>query len=61
MSDADLIAHHDHAAPHTEVGTQWFVAELRHREIARRTKALVVLTVIIGVLTAVKSLWSLPT
>jgi len=58
MSDEELELLHDDAARHTQVGTQWYIDEIRNREMHRQTatlvrltKAIVWLTVIIGVLT----------
>jgi len=51
MSDQELEELHDRAATHTEVGTQWYIDEVRSRELARQTQTLVRLTWVITALT----------
>ena len=51
LSDDELIRRYDAAAPHTGVGTAHYLDEFRHREIARQTRTLVMLTVFIAILT----------
>lgn len=51
LSDDDLVNRHDEIAPHVAVGTQHYIAELRHREGARREARMVDLTAQVVALT----------
>ena len=51
MSDDELARMHDDAARHTSVGTQWYIDEIRNREVGRQTATLVDLTKSIRTLT----------
>ena len=51
MSDKELRERHDQVARHTQVGLQWYLDELRRREVARQTRALVRLTWFIAAMT----------
>ena len=39
MSDEQLIREHDQHAAHTVVGTQYYLDELRHRDLERMSSA----------------------
>jgi len=70
MSDEELVAQLDRIAQHTQVGSQFYLDELRRRETDRQTAAMLqftntirrltwviaVLTVVLTVLTAVSLL-----
>jgi len=53
MSDDELMQLHDGEMINTVVGTAHYLGELRHREIARQTNAMLQLTKVIAWLTGV--------
>ena len=60
LSDDELVAEHDELARNTQVGTQYYLDELRYRrqehvasQVGKLTKKLYCLTVVVTVLTAV--------
>ena len=53
MSKADLVTAYNHAARNVVVGLEWYRFELWRREAARQTKAVIWLTFVMTVLTAV--------
>ena len=61
LSDEELVERHDKQAQHTQVGIKFYLDELRGRENARlsrsvekMTRAILWLTVIIGIATLVQ-------
>jgi len=55
MSDADLLSAYNDAAPNVIVGLEWYRFELWRREAARQTRAVIWLTGVMTVLTAVNA------
>ena len=53
LSDADLVARHDDLAQNTFVGIDYYLSELRRRELARQATASYHLSIVNGVLAAV--------
>jgi hypothetical protein len=55
MSDADLISAYDDEARNAVAGLEWYRFELWRREAAKQTKAVIWLTGVMTVLTAVNA------
>lgn len=53
MTDAEVRARYNQLAEHAHEGLEWYREELRQRAVNRQTRALVLLTRWIAVLTAV--------
>jgi hypothetical protein len=56
LSDDELVAAHDRLADNTFVGIDYYLDELKRRELSRQAKASYRLSVVSGVLAAVASM-----
>ena len=60
MKDSEVIAAYDEVAEHSGAGTAFFLQELDRRSRVRQNRAIIALTVVIAIFTAITAVYGWP-